>query len=161
QDTSSNLTFKFLNNGSVATPMTGSILQAVNVFSSSTSTGGTIVGTIQGNRIGNPAVAGSGSTQGQGISAVIQGRTAATLLIEKNTTRQVGFTGGQTGVQLDFRGPTATGQPITQSDVTLTNNTIITDAPASTFPLASVEIRPDNQGSPARVRADIRGNTVP
>ena len=52
QDTAGNLRFSFLNNGTAAAPMTGSILQAVNVFSSSQSTGGTLVGTISGNFVG-------------------------------------------------------------------------------------------------------------
>jgi hypothetical protein len=162
QDGSANLTFKFLNNGTVATPMTGSVLQAINVFSSSQATGGAIVGTISGNVIGNAAVAGSGSTQGGGISVLIQGQTDSTLLIDGNTIRQVGFTSGSRGIDAQFRGPTTTGLGVTSfNDLTITNNTVQTDAPASTFPLAAVYVAADNQGSPAQVRADIRDNTVP
>ncbi|MEA2840969.1 MAG: hypothetical protein QOF41_2299 [Methylobacteriaceae bacterium] len=162
QDGSANLTFRFENNGTAAIPMTGSILQAVNVFSSSTSTGGNIFGTISGNHIGNAAVAGSGSTQGQGISVLIQGQTDSTLLVDSNVIRQVGLTTGSAGISLDYRGATATGLGLTSlNDVTVTNNDVQTNAPASTFPLAAIFIRGDNQGSPAQVRANVHGNTVP
>ncbi|MBN8674295.1 MAG: hypothetical protein J0L56_09180 [Chitinophagales bacterium] len=161
QDVAGNMSFRFLNNGTAGSPMTGSILQALNVFSSSTSTGGTLTGRIQGNYIGNPAVAGSGSTQGSGIRILIQGRTAGTFTIDANTIRQVGSTSGSRGMDIQFLGPIATGQPITQSDITITNNFVQTDAPGATFPLAAIFLSADNQGSPARVRADIRSNTVP
>jgi hypothetical protein len=156
QDTNSNLTFSMLtNNMTFADP-----LHAINVFSSSTSTGGTITGTIQGNTIGNAAQASSGA-KGNAIRAVIQGRTAATLLIDNNTIRQVWLAGnGARGVDLQFLGPVAAGQPITQSDLTVTNNNVDTMAPASSFPLAAIHIGADDQGSPARVRANITGNTV-
>ena len=94
---------KFINNGSVAVPMTGSQLQAINVFSSSQSTGGTINGRIEGNHVGNAAVSLSGSTQGGAISAVIQGQTAATLNIDGNIIRQT--FGDSRAVGLAFRGP--------------------------------------------------------
>jgi hypothetical protein len=161
QDGSSNLAFKFQDNGTVASPMVTTTLQAVNVFSSSQATGGTIVATISGNHIGNPAVAGSGSNGGSGIRVLVQGKTAATLLIDNNVIRQVGFTSGSRGMDLQFLGPVTAGQPITQSDITITNNQVQTDAPASTFPLAAIFLAADNQGSPARVRANITGNTVP
>ena len=127
QDTSSNLTFKFLNNGTAATPMTGSILQAVNVFSSSQSTGGTLVGTISGNRIGNPSVAGSAGGAG-GISGVIQGQTDATLLVDGNIIRQT--SGDARAIGFAFRGaapPLATTLPANNvvSDLTLTNNDVV------------------------------------
>ncbi|TPK59848.1 S-layer family protein [Mesorhizobium sp. B2-5-1] len=154
---SASATFKILNNN-----MTGSQLQAINVFSSAISTGGSIVGTIQGNTIGNAASAGSGSTQGPGISVLIQGQTDSTLLVNNNTIRQVGQTSGSAGISLDYRGATTTGLGLTSlNDVTVTNNIVQTDAPASTFPLAAIFIRADDQGSPARVRADVRSNTVP
>jgi VCBS repeat-containing protein len=166
QDGASNLTFKFLNNG-VATPMTGSILQAVNVFSSSQSTGGTIFGTISGNRIGNAAVANSGSTQGGGISALIQGQTDATLLIDGNTVVQTN--GDSRGIYVGFRGPanplagTLPGNTVV-SDLTLTNNTVTPRNTANNFG-AAIVVEADNQSfSDAKaptVRANITGNTVP
>jgi hypothetical protein len=154
QDTSANLTFAMLNNTSM---LNANPLHAINVFSSATSTGGTITGTIQGNVIGNAATAGSGSSTGNGIRVVVQGRTAATLLIDGNTIRQ---TPGARGIDMQFLGTTTTGLGIVSTNnVTLTNNNVQNNA--SSFPLAAVFLAADNQGSPARVRADIRGNVVP
>ena len=167
QDTSSNLTFKFINNGSVATPMTGSVLQAVNVFSSSQATGGTLTGTISGNRIGNAAVAGSAGGAGA-ISGVIQGQTDATLLVDGNIIRQTN--GDARAIGFAFRGPASPlagtlGPNTVVSDLTLTNNDVVPGAAPSAFPLSAIMVEADNQSgadnkSPT-VRADIRGNTVP
>jgi hypothetical protein len=166
QDTSSNLTFKFINNGTVATPMTGSLLQNVNVFSSSQSTGGTIVGTISGNRIGNPSVAGSAG--GAAISGVIQGQTKATLLIDGNIVRQTD--GDSRAIGVAFRGPApplanSLGANTVVSDLTITNNDVVPGAAASGFPVSAIMIEADNQtgadNKSPTVRADIRGNAVP
>ncbi|MEA2564713.1 MAG: large repetitive protein [Acidobacteriota bacterium] len=153
QDTNSNLTFRMLNNTSM---LNAAPLHAINVFSSSTSTGGSITGTIQGNVIGNAAV-GSGSSTGNGIRVVVQGRTSATLLIDGNTIRQ---TPGGRAIDMQFLGHTTTGLGIVSTnDVTLTNNNVQNNG--TSFPLAAIFLAADNQGSPARVRADIRGNVVP
>ena len=89
-------------------------LHAINVFSSSTSTGGTITGTIQGNTIGNAAQANSGA-KGNAIRAFIQGRTIATLRIDNNTIRQVWLAGnGARGLDLQFVVEWSVGFPITQ-----------------------------------------------
>ena len=120
QNTASNLDVRVLSpTGRDAVPMTGSILQAVNVFSPSQSTGGTIVGTISGNFIGNASVPGSGSTQGGGVSSVIQGQTDATLLIDGNTIRQT--SGDARAIGVAFRGPS---NPLAG---TLGPNTVISD----------------------------------
>jgi len=167
QDTSSNLTFKFLNNGTAAVPMTGSILQAVNVFSSSQATGGTIVGTISGNRIGNPAVAGSAGGGGA-ISAVIQGQTDATLLIDGNIVRQT--SGDARAIGVAFRGPapplaTSLGANTVVNDLTITNNDVVPGSAPSGFPLSAIMVEADNQtgadNKAPTVRADIRSNTLP
>jgi uncharacterized delta-60 repeat protein len=167
QDISGNLEFYFVNNGSAGTPMTGSILQAVNVFSSSQSTGGTIVGTISGNFIGNQAVVNSGSTQGGGISATLQGQTDATLLIDGNTIRQT--FGDSRGIYVGVRGPAnplagTLGPNTIVSDITITNNNVIQGNTASNFG-AAIVVEADNQtGADNRaptLRADIRNNTVP
>lgn len=156
QDTTANLAFSMLDN----TMTFANPLHAINVFSSSTSTGGSITGTIEGNNIGNSGQANSGA-RGNGIRVLIQGRTTATLLINGNTLRQMWDTGnGARGIEVQFLGPTAVGQPITQSDVTLTNNNVDTMAPGSSFPLAAIYVAADDQGSPARVRANITGNTA-
>jgi hypothetical protein len=167
QDGSANLTFKFLNNGTAGTPMTGSILQAVNVFSSSQATGGTVVGTISGNFIGNQAVVNSGSTQGGGISATLQGQTDATLLIDGNTIRQT--FGDSRGIYVGVRGPAnplagTLGPNTIVSDITITNNNVIQGNTANNFG-AAIVVEADNQtgadNKAPTIRADIRGNTVP
>ena len=159
QDGSANLTFKFLNNGTAANPMVTASLSAVNVFSSSASTGGTVVGTISGNFIGNAAVTGSGSATGSGIRVLGQGRTAMTLLIDGNTVHQ---TPQARAIDLQFLGSTTSGLGIVSTnDVTITNNNAATDGTPADFPLAAIFLSADSQGSPAKVRADIRGNTVP
>ncbi|MEO6326208.1 MAG: Ig domain-containing protein [Thermoanaerobaculia bacterium] len=159
---SANLTFKFLNNGTAAIPMTMpntgvGTSQAVNVASSSTTTGGTIRGRLVGNYIGNGAVAGSGSAIGNGLRVFIQGKTAATLFINGNVIRQ---TPQARGMDLQFVGQLTTGQPIVQHDLTLTGNDVI---PSDTtgFPAAAIAVSADNQGSPARVRSNVTGNLVP
>ena len=166
QDTAGNIEFRFMNNGTAAVPMTGSILQAVNVFSSSQSTGGTIVGTVSGNFIGNAAVANSGG--GAAISAVLQGQTDATLLIDNNVTRQT--SGDSRAIGVAVRGPapplaTTLGANTVVSDVTITNNNVVPGAAPSSFPLATIVLEADNQtgadNKSPTVRADIRGNTVP
>ncbi|HMH52910.1 MAG TPA: putative Ig domain-containing protein [Candidatus Acidoferrum sp.] len=159
QDGSANLTFKFLNNGTLVSPMLTATLSAVNVFSSATSTGGTVVGTISGNFIGNPAIIGSGSASGNGIRVLGQGRTAMTLRIDGNTVHQ---TPQARAIDLQFLGSTTAGLGIVSTnDVTITNNFAATDGTPVDFPLAAIFLAADNQGSPARVRADVRGNTVP
>jgi large repetitive protein len=166
QDGSANLAFKFTNNGTVATPMTGAILQAVNVFSSSNSTGGTIVGTVQGNHIGT-STAHSASTEGGGISALIQGETQATLLIDSNVIQ--GYDADHRGIDVESRGydPAGGSTPPghVTSDVTITNNTVTPGTSTSGFPSAAIFVGADNQsGSDATapiLQADIHGNTVP
>jgi hypothetical protein len=159
-----NLTFKFVNNGTPAVPMTMPNLvsgsaSAINVFSSSLATGGTIQGRISGNRIGNQAVAGSGSPIGNGIRTFIQGKTDATLLYDGNVIRQ---TPQARGIDVQFIGPNppdATGAPT--SDITVTNNDVI---PSDTtgFPASAIYVAADSAGGgPTTLRTDIRGNTVP
>ncbi|HMH52915.1 MAG TPA: hypothetical protein VK548_21940, partial [Candidatus Acidoferrum sp.] len=162
QDNSANITFKFLNNGTAVNPLTTNVANAlamVNVFASAASTGGTIVGTISGNHIGNAAVTGSGSTTGNGIRVFGQGKTTVTLLIDGNTIRQ---TPKARGIDLQFVGSTTGGLGIVSTnDVTITNNDVATNGTPADFPLAAIFLAADNQGSPAKVRANIHDNTVP
>jgi hypothetical protein len=143
---SSNVTFKILNN----TPILGSQLHGINVFSSSTSTGGTLTGRIQGNHVGDANVAGSGSAFGNGIRVVIQGQTRGIVLIDSNVVRQTPF----------GRGIEVTGQSSPGLDVTITNNDV-NPQDATGFPSAAIFVTSDNLGSGGLVRADIRNNTVP
>ena len=97
--------------------MTGSILQAVNVFSSSQSTGGTIVGHDPGQFIGNQA---SNSRRGSGISATIQGQTDATLLIDNNTiTRPMAM--GAASMWVSRAGESACGHAWTRTPSSATS----------------------------------------
>ena len=142
--------------------MTGAILQAVNVFSSSQSTGGTLVGTIQGNHIGT-STAHSASTQGGGLRVEIQGHTDATVLIDSNVIQ--GYDGDDRGIDVEDPGPVNTSGPNVTSDVSpITNNTVTPGA----SPAASIGgdfFGADNQsGSDATaqtLRAVSAGNTVP
>ena len=162
QSGTADLTFQLLNNGTAGTPMTMpntavGTSHAVNVFSSSTSTAGTIRGRISGNHIGNPAVAGSGSAIGNGIRAFIQGKTAATLLIDGNTINQ---TPQARGIDIQVVGPLdASGSG--PSDLTVTNNSV-TPNDSTGFPASAIYVAADSQGGgTVTTRADIRGNTVP
>jgi VCBS repeat-containing protein len=156
QDTSASLDFELLNsNLQFADP-----LHAINVFSSATSTGGTLRANIDGNTIGTSGSPQSGA-KGNAIRVFIQGRTQGIVRINNNTIRQVWLAGNAPrGIDAQFVGPTASGHPITQSDVTITNNDVDTQAPAAHFPLAAIYLSADNQGSPARVRAQITGNNA-
>ncbi|MCW2672744.1 MAG: Cadherin, partial [Frankiales bacterium] len=162
QGGSANLVFSLLNNGTLAFPMTmpytaSGTSHAVNVFSSSNSTGGIIKGRIQGNRIGDAAVAGSGSASGDGIRAVVQGKTVATLLIDSNTIRQVPQA---RGIDVQLLGP-LDSSGAAASDVTVTNNDV-NPQDSTGFPLSAIYVAADSQGGgTVTLRADIRGNTVP
>ncbi|HXT23172.1 MAG TPA: hypothetical protein VN923_20655, partial [Thermoanaerobaculia bacterium] len=154
-DTAANLQFKMINNLN----MTGaSPSHAIHVGVSSTTTGGVLQGRIQGNTIGNAGTAGSGSTAGAGINVLVQGRMQGILLIDGNTIRQ---TYQAHGINVESRGPTVSGQPLSQSDVTVTNNDVVPND-ITGFPAAAIYVVADSQGgSPVRLRADIRLNTVP
>ncbi len=158
QSGSANLTFKLLNNPTMTMtlPATGTS-HAVNVFSSSTSTGGTIQGRIQNNVIGAAGTASSGSPIGNGIRILIQGRTQATLLVDGNVIRQVPQA---RGIDAQFLGPLSVGALI-QHDITVTNNDV-NPQDSTGFPAAAIYLAADSQaGSPNRMRSDVRGNTVP
>jgi hypothetical protein len=159
QSGSADLTFKLLNNGPMTMPNTASgTSHAVNVFSSSTSTGGTVRGRISGNTIGNAGIAGSGSAIGSGIRGLIQGKTVATLLVANNTIRQVPQA---RGIDLQFLGPLDASGVAGNQDVTVTNNDV-NPQDSTGFPLSAIYVAADSQGGgTVTTRADIRGNTVP
>jgi hypothetical protein len=162
QSGSANLQFQFINNGTALVPLTmpntpTGTARALNVFSSSTTTGGSINGRITGNFIGNAAVTGSGSPTGNGLRVFIQGRTTSSMLVSNNTIRQ---TPQARGMDFQYVGSIPAGNPIAQQDLTVTGNSVIpTDSTG--FPAGAIVISADNQGSPARVRANVTGNTVP
>ncbi|MES2709265.1 MAG: cadherin-like domain-containing protein [Verrucomicrobiota bacterium] len=168
QGGSAGLSFRFVSNGTAAAPLVTSQEQAVNVFTSSQATGGTLYGKITGNYIGNAGVAGSGSTNAGGILATFQGQTATQLQIDGNTIRQTN--GDSRGINLAYRGPAnplagSLGANTVAHHLTLTNNVVTPGAAPSGFPLAAIMVEADNQtladNKSPRVNADIRGNTVP
>ena len=162
QSGTANLTFRMLSNGTPAAPLTMpntavGTSHAVNVASSSTSTAGTIRGRVSGNHIGSAAVAGSGSAIGNGIRALIQGKTAASLLIDGNTIRQVPQA---RGIDVQALGP-LDGSGAGPIDVTVTNNDV-NPQDTTGFPLSAIYVAADSQGGgPVTLRADIRNNVVP
>jgi hypothetical protein len=154
QAQSANATYKFLNNTSI----TGHQSHAINVFSSSTTVGGSLQARIQGNVIGNTGTAGSGSATGSGIRVLIQGKTAGTVLLDGNTIRQ---TPQARGVDVQFLGPTASGQTVPVGYVTVTNNDV-NPQDSTGFPVAAIYVAADSQGgSSVTLRSDVHGNTVP
>jgi len=159
QSGSADLTFKLLNNGPMTMPNNPSgTSHAVNVFSSSTSTGGTVRGRISGNTIGNAGITGSGSAIGSGIRGLIQGKTVATLLVANNTIRQVPQ--GR-GIDLQFLGPLDASGVAGNQDVTVTNNDV-NPQDSTGFPLSAIYVAADSQGGgTVTTRADIHGNIVP
>ena len=84
---SSSLVFAFTDNATI----TGHSSHAVNVFTASGSTGGSMVGTISGNTIGTAGVAASGSANGNGIRININGQTNGTIAVTGNDIRNVEF----------------------------------------------------------------------
>jgi hypothetical protein len=144
---------RFINNLTI----TGNVGPAINVFSSSSATGGTLKARIEGNHVGNALVSGSGTTGGPGIRVFLQGQTVGTVALLNNVVRQ---TSGSRGIDVQAPGPTATGKPITVSDITITGNDVNNDDPESSFPLADIYVAADDQGSPAKIRAEIHGNTI-
>jgi hypothetical protein len=148
----SNMYARFVNNVNI----TGNGGPTVNIFSSSSSTGGTLKARLEGNHIGDAAITGSGGTFGPGIRVFLQGKTVGTVTILNNIVRQ---TPGSRGIDVESLGPATTGQPITVSDITLIGNDVDNDD-TSGFALDDIYVAADNQGSPAEVRAEIHGNTV-
>lgn len=168
QSGSAGLSFRFVSNGTAGAPLITSKEQAVNVFSSSQATGGTLYGKITGNYIGNASVAGSGSTNAGGIQAVLQGQTVTQLHIDANTIRQTN--GDSRGINVAYRGPAnplaaTLGANTVAHNLTLTNNVVAPGSAPSGFPLSAIMVEADNQtganNKSPRVNADIRNNTVP
>ncbi len=124
---------------------------AINVFSSGTATGGTLNARVNGNTIGTAGTASSGSATGNGIRVRIQAQTNGQVLIDNNVVRQT---------------PAARGIEVVGGsdslDVTITNNTVQTDAtPGSSYAAIYVNASNPTGSQNGSVRADVRGNTVP
>jgi hypothetical protein len=136
---SANLTFKV--DGGTAT---SALSHAINVASSSASTGGTITGRIQNTTL-------SGSTFGDGIRVAVQGQTRGILLIDNNTV-----SGANVGRGIDVRGLSQTAGML-GTDVTITNNKANL---GSVSQPAGIYAGSDNTGTSGILRADVRLNTV-
>jgi hypothetical protein len=145
QANSASLKFSALTN-----TLTGTGSHAINAFSSSASTSGTLTGTIQGNQIGNAGVPDSGSAFGNGIRVLLQAQTRGIFLVDNNVVRQTPF----------GRGIEVVGQSAPGLDATITTNNV-DPQDVSGFPQAAIFVAADDIGTGGLVRADIRGNVVP
>jgi hypothetical protein len=156
---SGNLTFKAQNN-TVTNPTrtaasgANSTSTAINVFSSSASTGGTLSGRITGNTIGTAATLNSGSSLGNGIRVILQNKTTGSFVIDSNVIRQVPTQFGITVTGMSANAGVGT-------DATITNNDVVT-GDTTGFPSPAIFVSADDLGSSGTfMRADIRGNSVP
>ena len=141
------------------TTITGNCGPAINIFESSSATGGTMKVRIDGNHVGNAANSGSGTTLGPGIVVKLQGKTTNTVTIVNNIVRQ---TLGSRAIDVEALGPVTTGQPITVSDIVITGNDADTnDELNPSGSLDAIYIAADDQGSPAQINAEIHGNIIP
>ena len=153
QANSANLTFNVLN--STLNIHRGN---ALNVFSASTSTGGSITAKIQNNQIGTPGTFDSGSAIGDGIRVVIQGQTHGKVRIDQNTINEVPNARG-----IEATTGSGTGGAhftITNNTVTApsgTNQSICTGIAGQFCPSASVFVG-SNSGN--TVCAKVSGNTA-
>jgi large repetitive protein len=130
---------------------------AINVFSSATSTGGTITGKIQNNQIGTAGVFDSGSAIGNGVRVVIQGQSHGNVRIDQNTIREV-----PRGRGIEATGTSGSGG----AHFTVTNNTVTAPTgtlgvacggPGQICPLASIYVASDAGNT---VCARVSGNTA-
>lgn len=99
--------------------VSGHASHAINVFTDSASTGGTVRGRIANNGIGQAGVPGSGSALGNGLRININGLAHAVIAVENNTIREV-----QSGRGIDAQAGLGTGR----LDLTLANNSVSTDS---------------------------------
>jgi hypothetical protein len=84
QDVSSQFTFNVLNN-----TLNSHHSHAINVFSTTTSTGGTLTGKIDANHIGTAGTLDSGSAIGNGMRLNINGLAHAVMTISNNVINEV------------------------------------------------------------------------
>ncbi|MEI9810713.1 MAG: hypothetical protein WDO16_24145 [Bacteroidota bacterium] len=131
--------------------LTGQNSHGINVFWGTPSTG-TLQAKMDGNIIGNAAVAGSGSAIGNGIRVNGNGNGTMIVLLNNNTIRQT-----PNGRGIEVIGRNGTGR----ADVTITNNNI-NPQDVSGFPLSAIIVQSNTVTVTGyTVRADIRGNIVP
>ncbi len=130
--------------------LTGSVSSAILVsLASGSSAGAQLKGTVSGNTIGNPAVADSGSAQGDGITVLSSGAGTSTVSITSNLVRQYANLFGINVHQRDGSGAlyaTITGNTVSNPGSFATNALIVQAGAIST----------DN----GTVCAHISGNTI-
>jgi hypothetical protein len=167
-DGSAHATYSILNNTIVndwrndtATSATGQTAShAINVFMATTSTSSAVMNTrVDGNTIGSSAIAGSGSSIGDGIRANFNGNGTANLAIDNNTIREAPI-----GRGIEVIGRNGTGT----LNATITGNNVdhtdlgFDPANASNTPLAAILVQVNQVGTAGyTVRANIHDNTVP
>lgn len=143
----SNMTLKFLSN-----TITGQNSHGMNLFTAAgAGTTGVFNATVQGNTIGNQAVASSGSAIGNCMRINVNGDADATVLVDNNTLRQC-----PNGRGIEAIGRNGTGG----LDITITNNNV-NPQDTSGFPLAAIFVQSNALSVPNKVRSDVRGNTTP
>jgi VCBS repeat-containing protein len=153
-DGTSSVTYRVLGN-----TFRDQVAQPINLFSSavqSPTTGGTLRATIDGNRIGDAAVAFSGSSIGNGIRVNINGGASGRVLVNNNIVRQAP----------NGRGIEATSRNGTGGlDITLTNNTVNIDYQPTAlnggFSLSNIFLQSNCLTPCNTLRSDVRNNTVP
>lgn len=144
QFNAANVTVKALNNTvpnvtRTAASSANSTSHAINVFSSSASTGGTLKARVTGNIVGSAGVANSGSSLGNGIRVRLQSKTVGTVLLDSNTIRQVPT---QRGIEV-------TGASLNAGsglDVTVTNNDVNPQENTG-FPSSAIWVGADDLGT--------------
>ena len=136
---------------------------ALNVFTGSTNTGGTVTAKVMGNTIGTAGVFNSGSFIGDGIRVLVQGGTHGVLTIDGNTIREIP---NARGIDVDAEGYTAANSV----NVKITNNQVIRPTGASgdigcgpgvPCPLGSIVVVVDkNAVASESICSVITGNTA-
>ena len=125
--------------------ITGHQSHAINLFTASASTGGTLTGTIANNAIGAAGTAGSGSAIGNGIRININGQASATVAARNNTIREIAQ-----GRGIEARARLGTGG----LELTLEGNDVVTDP---SLGLAAIFVS-SNTSNP--ICANVRDNAA-
>ena len=112
---------------------------------------GTLRGRLENNLIGTAGVTGSGSPIGNGIRLVGNDNGAKHFLAAGNTIRETRY-----GRGIEALNRNGTGR----MDVTVTGNTINTDAQPSDLPLAGIHVQSNCVATCNSLRADIADNSV-
>ena len=145
--------FHFLNNLTI----TGNKGPVINVFSSSTATGGLIQGRIDGNHVGTAGVTDSGSTGGEGIRVFLQG-VPGHITIVNNVIRA---TACSRGIGVSTLGPQVSGSFNRVSDIVITGNDVDNFSSDCSFPVNDIYLTADDQaGTTTTLRADVKNNKI-